>query len=204
MLNKKGFTMVELMVSIALISIVMIFLVKLLVDVRYEGTNEVYDIKDQISRAEIIKTIENDLKDYNIIDVTSTGNTLKTITIQTEENGNSKIDLSNDNPTTHTTYLTYTTLDGKKYKWTLKLASDNSDVQYDLDSIKCKVIKNDKDTQDKDYVLVIEIPVVLGKSKRYTTTDKNNGINNDSTLDNIVLTFYGYSNQLRMTEEKKL
>ena len=204
MLNKKGFTMVELMVSIALISIVMIFLVKLLVDVRYEGTNEVYDIKDQISRAEIIKTIENDLKDYNIIDVTSTGNTLKTITIQTEENGNSKIELSNDNPTTHTTYLTYTTLDGKKYKWTLKLASDNSDVQYDLDSIKCKVIKNDKDTQDKDYVLVIEIPVVLGKSKRYTTTDKNNGINNDSTLDNIVLTFYGYSNQLRMTEEKKL
>ena len=60
-MNKKGFTMTELIVSIAIIAVVMIFLVNLLVDIRYDKKNELYDTKNQINRAEIIKTIQNDL-----------------------------------------------------------------------------------------------------------------------------------------------
>ena len=72
-MNKKGFTMTELIVSIAIIAVVMIFLVNLLVDIKYDKTNELYDTKNQINRAEIIKTIQNDLDGKVITDINDTG-----------------------------------------------------------------------------------------------------------------------------------
>ena len=48
MLNKKGSSLLELIISIALISVVMGFLVKLLVDLNNKDTNSDFAINNQV------------------------------------------------------------------------------------------------------------------------------------------------------------
>ena len=66
-MNKKGFTLIELMVSIALISIVMIFLFQLLNDLSYNANYPKYARTNQVNRAEIIKNIQAELLDNPIV-----------------------------------------------------------------------------------------------------------------------------------------
>ena len=205
MLNKKGFTMVELMVSISLISLIMIFLVKILVDVRYEGTNEIYDVKDQISRAEIIKTIQNDIyKSKNELDgleidsVTKSGSNIKIKLAKRYYNSGTytAVGLNDIIITVAADKLSYNNPDlHKSYSWPLEMAETNADVQYSLASAKCSVIWDSSSTASTiDYVVNIVIPVHMGKSTRSyrdSTTHKRKTEIMDSTLDNITLTFYG-------------
>ena len=198
MLNKKGFTMMEIMVSIALISLIMIFLVKILIDVRYEGTNEIYDVQDQVSRAEILKTIQNDLNRYNIISITNAvsvvggdhnANYTGVFTIDTETSGKTaKITVKNHE-------LQYTSTDNKQYKWPLELAESNSHVRYEVMAATCSSIT---DSNTNDYIITLKIPVYMAKSNRSirkndNTTGRQDEIV-DNTLDNITLTFYGRAN----------
>lgn len=79
-LNNKGITLVELIVSIALISIVIMFLFRLLVDVRYSENNTDYNRENQQTRAIIIKTVETDFLERKLIgldDSSSTENTFE-------------------------------------------------------------------------------------------------------------------------------
>ena len=171
--KKKGFTMVELMVSISIIAIVMTFLVKLLIDAKYDVINEIYDTADQISRAEIIKTIENDLKDEKIKSVADTGsdqNTLK-ILITTAENKTGIITVTENS-------LVYKNINDNTKKWSLK--GKENGAKYKTNYIKYQVIKNDLN----DYVITINIPVLMDNELRKC---------NDSQMDNIILTFYGNS-----------
>ena len=72
-LNKKGTTLIELVVSIALLSIVMVFMFRLLADVNNDKYNNDFAEDNQVTRAEIIKTIEEDLQTKNIINVAKNG-----------------------------------------------------------------------------------------------------------------------------------
>ena len=182
--NKKGFTMVEMMISIALISIVMVFLVKLLVDVRYDGTNELYDTKDQISRAEIIKTIENDLKDRIIVGMSKDNDQITITSIASKDS--SEAQNSYIVVTKHK--LIYQDVLENKTLWTLK--TTNKDTHYDINNVKLKKVSTS--TSDDCYIS-LDIPLYVDNVK--TNTSENNIINNktilsDSTLDNIRLSFY--------------
>ena len=59
-MNNKGSTLLELIISIALISVILVFMVRLLVDLNDSETNNKYAKKNQVIRAEILRTIEND------------------------------------------------------------------------------------------------------------------------------------------------
>ena len=72
-LNKNGTTLVELIVSIALLSIVMVFMFKLLADLNNDKYNNDFALDNQVIRAEIIKTIEEDLKTKNLDNVYKKG-----------------------------------------------------------------------------------------------------------------------------------
>ena len=65
--NNKGITLVELIVSIALISIVIMFLFRLLVDVRYNENNMDFNRKNQQTRAIILKNIQTDFLERKIV-----------------------------------------------------------------------------------------------------------------------------------------
>jgi len=62
-LNNKGMTLVELIISVALLSIVMTFLFKIIIDVKYEKDNSGFAEANQVNRAEFIRTVQNDLLD---------------------------------------------------------------------------------------------------------------------------------------------
>lgn len=177
-MNKKGFTMTELIVSIAIIAVVMIFLVNLLVDIRYDKKNELYDTKNQINRAEIIKTIQNDLDGKIITDITdgSYSNNL-VVNIKTDDNSTHTIQADNN-------HISYISSSGKKTKWSLEKNNDETYIK--TSDVELKVIKCPNLTCDSnDKIIIINIPIIVDKSKLRE--------NNDSQMDNIILTFYNYS-----------
>ena len=188
-MNKKGFTMTELIVSIAIIAVVMIFLVNLLVDIRYDKKNELYDTKNQINRAEIIKTIQNDLDGKVITDITDgSGSNNLVVNIRTDDDSTYTIEADSNH--------IYYTSNNKKTKWSLEKNDDETYIKtsdVELKVIKCSETDNSKLTTDNskikcdpnDKIIILNIPIIVDKSKLRE--------NNDSQMDNIILTFYNYS-----------
>ncbi len=68
-LNNKGMSLLELLVSIVLISIVLTFLFSLLNDLKNETNNNNFAFNNQVNRVEIIKTIEDDLTTYPLVGI---------------------------------------------------------------------------------------------------------------------------------------
>lgn len=66
-LNRKGMTLIEIIISVGLISLVMVFLLRLLVDIRKEQADTAVAYKDSTSRNEIITLIQNELEDQQLI-----------------------------------------------------------------------------------------------------------------------------------------
>lgn len=60
-MKKNGMTLVEIILAVALISLVMIFVFNMLVDLRQEETFSSYKSSDQINRSIISKRIQDDL-----------------------------------------------------------------------------------------------------------------------------------------------
>lgn len=59
-MNKKGVTILELLISIIIISTVILLLLKVMFSLENINNNKTYASNDEISRTEMIKTIESD------------------------------------------------------------------------------------------------------------------------------------------------
>ena len=76
-LNKKGITIIELIVSVALISVIMLFMYRLLADITFQKDNEFFASLNQEQRIEIIDRIESVLAaSTNIRYLSVSGNTI--------------------------------------------------------------------------------------------------------------------------------
>lgn len=177
---KKGFTLTEILISIVLISIIMVFLTKLLIQVAYEKTNELYDTANAINRAEIINTVE---KDFFYIPLKSLNcqKNKNDVSIEFLNNKDKIFRLSiirNDNDT----FVQYSN-NLKTQKW--KLEKSNSETFINTNKIKYKLITSqDTSINNKQYyALQINIPVVVDEEKIVNNTD--------SVLDDLVFNFYG-------------
>lgn len=80
-MNNKGITLIELLISISLTSITIIFLFKLLVDIRATYSSDNYNKANQQKRAIIVRTVERDFLNEGLIGIKDDGST----------NGNLKI-----------------------------------------------------------------------------------------------------------------
>lgn len=103
-LNKKGMTLVEIIISIALISIVLVFLFSLLVDVKDMNDEASINSDYLINKALILKNIEEDLDKANT--------ELKINTCEISD--------------FYTTYPTIETINGRDYSY-FQQSSDKSD-----------------------------------------------------------------------------
>lgn len=111
-LNNKGTSLIELIVSVALISVVLLFMFKLLLDVNNEITNNTFAKDNQVVRAEVIRTIENDLNANILTGLSNTGTaTRRVITFRF----NTKTSTLTLTPTT----IQYTSSSGEKRLWEL-------------------------------------------------------------------------------------
>ena len=68
-INNKGVTIIELLVSVALLSVVLMFLYNLLSSVTFEKDNDFIANSNQANRIDIINTIESDLILDNNIEI---------------------------------------------------------------------------------------------------------------------------------------
>lgn len=174
-LNKKGLTLVEIIVSVALISVVMIFMYKLLTEINDELTNTKFAINNQSNRLEIIKYVE---KDLNVNDKKLQSIELKT-NLQTIEFTFSKNNVTYESSLkilfeNNKNYVTYTDINSVTTKWEIKNATING---INSNNIKSKVIEPD--------TLATEIIIPI-----YTINELNNeAVNNP--IDDLVFSYIG-------------
>ena len=56
-MKKNGFTLLELLIGVALVSVVIVFLFRLINDIQHEGLSNIYIVLNQTNRDEIISTV---------------------------------------------------------------------------------------------------------------------------------------------------
>lgn len=174
-INKRGSTLLELVISIALISIILVFLMRLLVDLNNTETNNVYAKDNQINRAEILRMIENDLNSNTITNIDSTGSTSNNLKIKfTFKNNKTSIIDATENK------FTYKSSSNSTRNWTIdggKIYTKKANVSYSDDKIN--------EVNKRIYTLQIDIEV-------HTTNDKNK-FGNNNLLDDILISYIGKS-----------
>ena len=131
MLNKKGMTLLEIVISIALISVVMLFLFSLLNDIQYESKHTSYAKDFLVSRATIIKDVEEDILNNNITDVSQVNVDANktTLNFQTGDGTYGKVNLEVESKK-----ITYKNAAGEKESFSL--SKDNDEEVFDLTNIK--------------------------------------------------------------------
>lgn len=175
-LNNKGNTLIELIISIALMSVVLVSMVRLLVDLNDTNTNNVYAKNNEVIRSEIIRAIETDLNNYklsNIVDKSSSN----TLTFNLEFLINNVKKTATIKATKDT--FTYTSVDGKVRRWTMK----DCEVYTD----KANLIFS-RDSNNNIFTLQIDVEV-------HTNNDKNT-IGNNNLVDDILISYYGHISDL--------
>lgn len=169
-LNKKGSTLLELIISIALISVVLVFLMRLLVDLNNTETNNNYAKKNQINRAEIIRVVENDLNNNTITDINATESTEDNLKIQFKfKNGKTSVIKATKDK------FTYTSSDESVRTWSIDggtIYTGKANVMYAGDELN-----------DGIYTLQIDIEV-------HTVNDKNK-LGSNNLLDDILISYIG-------------
>lgn len=169
-INNKGTTLMEVVISIALISVVLVFMIRLLVDLNNTNSNNDYAKDNQINRAEIIKIIENDLNNKEITGITDNSSNDQLI-----------IEFSFDDETSTITAtdkdLIYVNASGETRKWTM------NDATIYVDEAKVYYWSDTKDNGDAFYSLEIDIEI--------HTNNDNNTVNKNNRLDDIIITHVG-------------
>lgn len=166
-LNKKGTTLVELIISIVLISVVLGFMFRLLIDLDNEQNNNTFAVDNQIKRAEIIKFIENDITNKKLSLVNASGSNGATLVI----NFNFK-DGTNGKITATASYLEYKNSKNETRHWAMQNCT--------LYTTRALVTLN-KDTNI--YAMDINIEI-------HTANDLNSTTNNNH-VDDISLSYVG-------------
>ena len=179
-MNKKGTTLAELIISIALISVVLLFMIKLLIDLNDAEANNTYAKDNQINRAEILRMIGNDLNNKNIVSINDSGSneTKLVINIEFTDRTISTIEAEEKK-------IKYTDSDGKNRTWNIEggtIYTKKANVYY---------MKDNNDSGKNYYSLSIDIEI-------HTTNEKNKLCNNN-TLDDIIINYIGKLDDLVTT-----
>ena len=169
-LNKNGFTLVELIVSVALISVLLLFMYSLLANITFENDDDFIATKNQSLRIDIIKTIENNI--LNNPDITSfkVCNSNK-MDFYYRNGATIRLKISDATISLETkgsTSSSWTTVN----KWVMRGAT--------LGQLTCEGNYN---------VHTCTIPVYTTNSNNKKYTYNSNDIDNNNTLDDITFTF---------------
>ncbi len=170
-LNNKGVTIVELLVTVALLSVVLMFLYNLLSSVTFEKDNDYIANSNQANRIDIINTFERDLLLDNDVSIDTT-NTNDTILVLNGTN-NTKIYIIKVTDDTLTYYSDYNDDSCVPQKWKIKGGT--------LGIVKCETKGGESTSTDVVEITECTIPVY--------TNNVNNSKDNNNTLDDITFSF---------------
>ena len=147
-MNKKGVTILELLISITLVSIVILLLIKVIFSLDNINNDKTYASNDEISRTELIKNIESDFlklklegleirKEENITIKFYYENTYKELKIAKD-----KITYNNETKTLESSNATYDLCPSYEYI--------SLDDNYYLIKINIPVLINNENTRVED------------------------------------------------------
>lgn len=168
-LNNKGLTLIELIVSISLMSIVMLFLYRMLANITYDSDNEFFASGNQEQRIELTDYIHTKLREYDITKVPEVTKTTNYTTIKITQKNGSKI----------YSVLIYANYIQIKDSTTILRTWDLEKGMYAFKDVECK--NGGAGATGEYYPCVCKIPV-------YTVNIDNNA-NNNNTIDDITLSF---------------
>lgn len=137
MLNKKGMTLLEIVISIALISVVMLFLFSLLNDIQYESKHSSYAKDFLVSRATIIKDVQEDILNNNITNVMQVSSNENKTDVHFFKNDTSIMSLEVESKK-----ITYKNVLGEVEIFSL--SEDNDDEVFDFNHIKVSNYEGNK------------------------------------------------------------
>jgi len=166
-MNRQGITLVEFIISVALVAVVMMFLFNLLVDVQYNSRNGNYASDNQLNRASIVRAIMDDFTTKGLVGVTDSSNSNYLILTFSYQDGSSEV-LSVGNRT-----LFY-----KDERWSLKSRNDRTNYQ-----TRCVPYQFENDENSDYFYVHIRIPVVIDRAL-------------DNTIDDIDLFYVGSSKDI--------
>ncbi|MGN1379839.1 MAG: prepilin-type N-terminal cleavage/methylation domain-containing protein [Bacilli bacterium] len=161
-LNNKGISIIELIISISLISVVMLFLYNLLSNVTFEKDDDYFASLNQANRIEIITKIEDTLMCYSIDNYMINGDNELELT-----SGSVVFKITIDRDNNKISFTQGTTPIGK---WTIKNATAGN--------ISCTDVGDGLTTTK--YTQCI-IPIY--------TTNINDNKDNNNTIDDITFSF---------------
>lgn len=181
MLNKKGTTLAEVVISIVLISVVLVFMIKLLIDLNNTEANNEYAKSNQITRAEIIRVIENDLRGKSISSITdsSPNNANLIINFNFKDNTSAQINCTENR-------LTYTSSQNTTRSWTMEEGSiytSEAQVYWGISPNNLYVVTID-----------IEVHTPNDNNSAYTYQDTSDGrrmVASNNTIDDFIISYVG-------------
>ena len=146
-MNKKGVTILELLISITLTSIIVLLLIEVIISLNKVNNNENYASDDEIKRTEIIKNIESDFLKLKLNGLTINDNKILFIF---EDNSTKEL-------TINTNSLIY---DNEKYVLETKNATYSTCFKY-----------NYQDLDNNYYLITLDIPVIIKNKKDFKGDD---------------------------------
>lgn len=154
-MNNKGMTMLEFIVSLALISIVMVILFNLLIDVQYMTKNSDYAKDNQLNRASILRTVMDDFVDNHLVGINDSSENRDTLKLEfTFYNGEKR---------TLTVEKNMVSYNGEK--WSMK--SQNTVTYYKT----CEIPYSFYIDSGSHFFVRFRIPVVIGNQEENTMDD---------------------------------
>ncbi|MDE6285174.1 MAG: hypothetical protein K2M17_05455 [Bacilli bacterium] len=178
-MNNRGTSLVELIISVFLISVVLIFMFRLLVDINDEIVNDTYAKDNQVNRAEILRFVETDLNKEVLVGITSTGSTSSRLVI----NFTFKNSKSSQLTATGDTFV-YTNVAGETKKWTMKNCTIYT---------KKAMVSVTPDDYRNMFAMNIHIEVHTGNDlNRELQKSGSKIVASNNNLDDITLSYIGY------------
>lgn len=178
-LNKKGLSLVEIIISVALLGVIMLFLYSLLSGINKEATDPAFSITNQLERFEIINSVQKDLIQEKISEIKVNNIALdqKELEIVYDQDKRTVLNIQKIEDTEK--YSNKIELINKENESTIW---NYDDVILDLDNILiCSNVVSHTELQG----LQIRIPV-------YTDSEDNNKDKN-TILDDIIISYVGVS-----------
>lgn len=182
MKNNKGVTLVELIISIALISIVIVFLFNLLSEVRYVNNNTNFNRKNQQKRAIILKTIQEDFLKRGLVGLEDETGSNLTIKLSYKDGTAGIIKVASDDGGE---FLSYTNNDGLE-KWYLEKQSSNTYYNSTCVTYSNSLGNGDVDTGEY-FFIKFRIPIVVKKGS-------------PNNMDDLEFTYIGLKSEVNKND----